>query len=59
MTRIWKVEKLYPYTLGLHQLESIIILIDVFFSCTYNSILQNGDMYFLYLHFKKKNLNVY
>jgi len=29
MTRSEKL-KLYPYTLGLHQLESIIILIDVF-----------------------------
>jgi hypothetical protein len=51
--------KPYPYTLGLHQVESIIILIDIVFSCICNSILHNCDMYFMYLHFKKMYLNAY
>jgi hypothetical protein len=59
MIRIWKVESISMYTLGFCQLESIIILIDVLFSCICNSILQNYDMYFLYLHFKKMYLNAY
>jgi hypothetical protein len=47
------------YTLGLYELESTIILIDVLFSCTYNSILQNYDMYILVLAFQKMYLNEY
>jgi len=47
--------KLYPYTLGFYQFESIIILIDiVLLSCTYHSILQNCDMYILVFAFQKK-----
>jgi len=39
--------------------ESITIIIDVLLSCTCNSILQNFDMYFLYVQLKKKYLNAY
>jgi hypothetical protein len=45
--------KLYSYILGLNQLGSIIILIDVLLSCICNSILQNYDMYILILTYKK------
>jgi hypothetical protein len=51
--------KLYSYILGLYQLESIIILIDVLFSSTCNFILQNYDTYFLVLTYQKMYLNAY
>jgi hypothetical protein len=55
-----KISKnIYPYTLGLYQLESTIIIIDVLLSCTCNSIFQNCDMCFLVLAFQKIYLNAY
>jgi hypothetical protein len=41
--RLWlKYEKLklYPYTLGLHQLENVIIIVDVLLSCSCNSFVE-------------------
>jgi hypothetical protein len=40
MIIIWKVEIIYPHTLGFYQLESIIILIDLLRSCTCDFIKQ-------------------
>jgi hypothetical protein len=59
MIIILKFQKKYPYTLGLYQLESTIILIDVLLSCTCNFILQNYDTYFLVFAFQKMYLNAY
>jgi len=47
------------YILGLYQLGSIIISIDVLLSCTCNSILQNYDTYILILTYQKMYLNAY
>ncbi len=59
MIIILKVQNIYPYTLGLYQLQSTIILIDVLLSCTCDFILQNYDTYFLVFAFQKMYLNAY
>jgi len=57
MTRIWKVETVSIYTKV--QFENTIILIDVLFSCTCDSILQNYDTYFPILASQKMYFNAY
>jgi hypothetical protein len=44
--------KLYPYTLGLHQLENVIIIVDVLLSCICNSFVELWRVFSMLTFFK-------